>query len=234
MVLICLCCVWAKAFSLSPAEPSPVSPFAWSSVLNAYGAPGFGVAYGTLGKDVDESHYSAFANWEYRRYRGAFVYDYGELDSLYAVSRGYLESSLVWDYFGFGAGYALSMEWNPGGDFWTRHFFDVRALARFRSLLLAVDVGGFADEGPEPSAALFWTPSSSFCVMANWKQDYTVFGYSLCFSYVCVESRFRAPGFAVSLGASLNLDGWNLGGSRLMGGEDLDWNALWLVKTLKK
>lgn len=207
---------------------------AFSPAVQAYENPGFGVAYWNVGEGVSENHYMAFGNWEYKAYRGAFRYSYGELDSIYCESRANLEGAFLWKYFGFGGGYGFSMEWVPGDAFWTRHFYDVGLLAHYENLTFGFSLMGFTDETPEPLATLYWRPSSGLRLLVQGNRQYVNTGYELCFSHLCLESAFRTPSFAVFFGGSVSFGGWNAGGKHLFGGEDLDQNVFWLHKSIQK
>ena len=225
---------WFAFLCMNSLALAQVPSLLFSPAVAAYEDAGFGAAYWVSGNGVDESHYAAFANWEYRAYRGAFYYSYGELDSIYRESFGTLEAGLVWKHFGVGGGYGLAMEWIPGDAFWARHRYDVGALGHFRSLTLGISLSGFSEEPPRAVAAFYWHPSPGLRFFVQGFRHEAVTGYELCFAHLCVESAFRAPGFAFALGASVVLGEWNMGGNHWFGGEDLDWNAFWVRRRLKK
>ena len=226
---IALCAVALVASAYAADVPFFFSP---STVI--YADPGFGVAFRTAGEGVDEAHYHAYGKWEYARYHGAFAYEYAELDSVYRLSRWSLPAALLWTYFGVRGGYGVSVEWIPSDAFWTRHRYEAGLLARYGSIALDLGVDGFTDSSPRFLGSLFWSPSGGFRIYGSVEPHYATVGYSLAFSHLRVDFAGRFPGFAVSLGVNFGWRGWNVGGNRQFGGDDLDWSTFWINKSLKK
>jgi len=198
--------------------------------------PGFGAVYGGAGNGVDAQKVLAFGNWEYGLYHGNMEYIYRSLDSLYRQSYFEWGTQFVWKYLGLGAAYGLSMEWIPGQSFWTRHRYRGGLVGRLpvEKIQAGMWMDGFVYEEPSWIGALMWEPSQGMTLFGEFSPSYALLGYSLCFSYVCMESNFRAPGFAVEIAVFLRGWGWKLGGGHLFGGKDLDWNEVILQKTIKK
>lgn len=209
-------------------------PFFFSPSTLVYGDPGFGAALRIAGDGVDETHYHAWGVWEYGRYRGAFAYEFAELDSIYRLSRWSLPAALLWTNFGVRGGYGVSVEWIPSDAFWTRHRYEAGLLARYGSAALDLGVEGFADSPPKFIGSLFWAPSEGFRVFGFVESSSATVGYSLAFSHLRVDFSGRFPGFAVSLGLNFGCKGWNVGGNRQFGGDDMDWNTFWITRSLKK
>lgn len=212
-------------------------PFAFSPSTLVYAGPGFGLLYRTAGEDVDEYHVHAYGEWEYGFYRGAFTYEYSELDSLYRKSEWTLPVALVGRHFGVRGAYGVSVEWIPATALWTRHGYGAGVLAYYgEDHGVGIDLGlqGYFGEVPELVGALFWSPSSGFRVFAESSLSRVMAGYSLLFSFLRVDFACRIPGYAVSVGLNFGKNGWNIGGNRLFGGDDLDWNTFWVNKNLKK
>ena len=209
-------------------------PFFFPSLSVVYADPGFGIGYRTAGDGVEESHYGAYGKGRYGRVHGAFAYEYAELDSLYRRNYWNLSSSFLWTYFGARGGYGVSVEWIPSVAFWTRHRYEAGLLARYGGVAVDFGVEGYTDDSPELVGSFFWSPSDGFRVYAGATHDGARLGYSLSFSHVRIDFAGRVPGFAVSLGLNFGWNGWNIGGNRWFGGDDLDWSAFWAIKNLKK
>lgn len=195
---------------------------------------GFGLSFWRAQKEVDENLYQAFGRWDFGFYGGGFSYRYLEMDSLYRQSFGRLNSSLLWKYGGVGAGYGLSMEWLPGQSLWSRHLYSAGALGRWREVSFGLWLEGFTDESPRWYGSLDFSPVENLRLFAESNLDYVLVGYAFSYSIFQLTSVFRTPGFAVSLGISVTLDHWSLGGSRDFSGQELGWNGIWLVKSLRK
>ena len=208
--------------------------YAWSPATSAYEGPAFGAAYWSTGNGTENHQASAYGNWDYRIYRGAFQYTFTGLDSLYRENYWNLESALVWKYAGVGGGYGVSVAWVPGEVRWSRHHYDFGVLGHFGGISATVAVAGFTDENPQLVSSAYWMPSSGFRMYGRYADGYGVLGDSLLFSHIRLDFSARIPGFAVALGVAFSLNRWDLGAFHWFGGDDLDCNAFWFSKKIKK
>ncbi len=199
-------------------------------------SPGFGTSCRWIGDGIDEMLAETYGDWEYSHYHGSLEYSYRSLDSLYRQSQFEWETQFLWKYLGVGGTYGLSMEWIPEQGMWTRHLYrgGLVGLLPEENFQLGVWLGGYGGEEVSWMGALLWEPSPGLNLFGDFSPDYAWIGYALCFTYLCLESGFRAPGFAVELAVSVNGSGWKIGGGHGFGGKDLDWNGLFLQKSIKK
>lgn len=185
-------------------------------------------------KSVDVDYHQAFGRWKIGLYQGGFSYRFVRLDSLYRQSFAELDNACLWRYGGLGIAYGVSTEWLDDGAFWNRHHYSLGALGRYRDISLKVWAEGFVGESPLWLSSIFFSPVEQLSLFAETSGKWVLLGYSLSYSFVRLESMFRGPGFAVALGVSFSLGGWNVGGSRGFSGQELGWNGLWFSRSIVK
>lgn len=184
--------------------------------------------------DMGEWSLSAAGEWGFGDFRGAFLYGYYSLDSLYRQTDVMLELSASRWFLIAGAGAGAYAEWLLGDAAWVRYRVKAGVSARAMDVTLSVWWTGFTDEHPDyPWIGTYIRPSETFTAFAytDWKA--VTVGTLLSFTWGKVETSYVFPNFGFSLGVSFGFAGYGLGIGHGSSGSIPDWNSAWLSKVLK-
>ena len=207
----------------------------WNSSPARLPATSVGVSGYMRSGDMGEWALSAAGEWKMRRFRGAFLYGYYSLDSLYRESGAMLELSASFRYLVAGLGAGGYAGWLPGDAAWVRYRFKAGMSALVSKFTLSAIWLGFADEAPElPRAAVHWKPSAIFSAFAQTDWETVTVGTLLRFAWGSISTSYAFPGFGFSLGVSVEFAGFGIGVKHGSSGLMPDWNGGWVSKMLKK
>ena len=207
----------------------------WNSTPARLPATSVGVSGYMRSGDVGEWALSAAGEWQMRCFRGAFLYSFYALDSLYRESGAMLELSVSRWFLVAGVGAGAYADWLPGDAAWVRYRFKAGLSALVSRLTLSMAWFGFTDEFPDyPRAAIHWTPSATFSAFAQTDWESVAVGTLLRFAWGSVETSYVFPGFAFSFGISVEIAGFGIGAKHGSLGSMPDWNGVWVSKKLKK
>ena len=185
--------------------------------------------------DMEEWALSAAGEWDMRYLRGAFVYSYSALDSLYRQTGAMLEFSFSCWFLMAGTGAGAYAEWLPGDAAWVRYRLTAGLSAQARGFTLSVCWLGFTDEPADlPWAGLYWEPSGTFAGFMHTDWRSVDVGTLLRFRWGGVETSYRFPGFGFAIGVHFGVNGYAAGMNHGSTGSMPDWNSAWFAKTLKK
>lgn len=222
-------------------------PFASGAGLASEGLPGWdssparmaNTAVGVSGYlrsgDSDEWVLSAAGEWGGERFRGAFLYSYYALDTLFRQSAASLEGAFRWRRLVAGTGFGAVAEWIPGDGAWIRYRLKAGLSLHVGDFLISARWASFTDDlCGKPWVGAVWNASDVFSAYLETGFETFIVGSRLAFRWGSIETSYEFPGFALWFGVSLGLDGFNLGlrhGAR----EGIPaWNGVWLSKSFKK
>ena len=207
----------------------------WSSTPARKVRTSVGISGYARSGDMEEWALSAAGEWDMRYLRGAFLYSYCALDSLYRQTGAMLELSFSRCFLIAGAGAGAYAEWVPGDAAWVRYRLKAGASAQISKITLSVWWLGFTDEFPEfPWAGAYWEGSGTFTAFVHTDWHSVDVGTLLHFRWGTVETSYRFPGFGFAFGVSFGFYGYSIGITHGSTGSIPDWNSVWFAKTLKK
>ena len=185
--------------------------------------------------DMEEWALSAAGEWDMRYLRGAFLYNYGALDSVYRQTDAMLELSFSRWFLIAGVGAGAYAEWVPGDAAWLRYRLKAGVSTQFSKITLSVWWIGYTDEPPElPWAGAYWEPSGTFTAFVHTDWHAVDIGTLLHFKWGTVQTSYRFPGFGFTFGVSFCFYDFGAGIVHGSTGSMPDWNSAWFAKTLKK
>lgn len=206
----------------------------WNSTPARKANTSVGVSGFMRSGDIGEWALSAAGEWGFGSFRGAFLYGYYALDSLYRQTGAMLECSFSRWFLIAGAGAGAYAEWLPLDAAWVRYRLKAGLSAQLSKFTLSVFWLGFTDESPEPPwAGLYWEPSETFVAFAQTDWQTVDMGTLLRFKWGSVETSYRFPGFGFAFGVSFGVKGYGIGVNHGASGAMPDWNGAWAMKTLK-
>ena len=206
----------------------------WNSTPARLPGTSVGVSGFMRSGDMGEWSLSAAGEWGPGDFRGAFLYGYYALDSLYRQTGAMLEFSATRWFVTAGAGAGAYAEWLTGDAVWVRYRLKAGVSARASWVTLSVWWTGFTDEHPDyPWIGAYIRPSETFNAFAYTDWNAVTVGTLLNFAWGTVETSYVFPSFGFSLGISFGLAGYGLGINHGSSGSIPDWNSAWVRKVLK-
>lgn len=240
-----VCILLGMLFAYGFAYEAPV-PFGFDVGVEPEGIPGWnsnparsaGTAVGISGfsrsHGMDEWALSVAGEWGKGCFRGAFLYSYYALDSVFRQSSTMLEGAYSHEWFVAGVGFGPVAEWVPGDASWLRYRVKAGISFLFRGLALSAWYHAFTDEISESVwTGLFWKASGTLSAYIATEFESIVAGSRLSFRWGSLETAYAFPGFSLWAGVSVGFGGYALGMKYGSGGILPAWSGVWVTKTLK-
>lgn len=206
----------------------------WNSTPARKANTAVGVSGFIRSDDIGEWSLSAAGEWGSGWFRGAFLYGYYSLDSLYRQTGAMLEFSASRGFIIAGVGAGAYAEWLTGDAAWVRYRLKAGTSANISKITLSVWWAGYTDERPDfPWVGAYMKPSETFTAFAYTDWVSVTVGTLLHFSWGTLETSYAFPGFGFSLGISFGFAGYGLGVNHGSVGSIPDWNSAWASKVLK-
>jgi len=207
----------------------------WNSTPARTANTSVGVSGYTRSLDSREWALSVAGEWGSPSYRGAFLYSYYALDSLFRQSAATLEGSFARGAFVAGLGLGFIAEWVPEGASWVYFRFKAGVSARLSGFVLSARWAALADCLREkPQIGVLWESSSSFSAYVETGFESVTVGSRLLFAWGSIETAYVFPDFSLRFGVSVGLGGIRVGVEHGTAGDVPAWNGAWLAKTFKK
>ena len=207
----------------------------WESTPARVASTAVGVSGYLRSGDLQEGVLSAAGEWGSRSFRGAFLYSYYALDSLFRQSAASLEGAYVRGILVAGVGFGAVAEWVPEDGAWMRYRFKTGLSLRAGDFVFSARWASFTDDVRwKPKVGVVWEASDVFSAYVETGFESFIAGSRLDFSWGSLETSYEFPGFALWFGVSLGFDGYGIGVVHGACGTLPAWNGVWVSKSFKK
>lgn len=178
---------------------------------------------------------SAAGEWGGPSFRGAFLYSYYALDSLFRQSAAFLDAAYSYGSFVGGVGIGAVAQWIPEDAGWVRYRLKTGLALCVGEFAFSAQWSGFLDEFRDrPRVGVLWDASTTFTAYVETGFESVVVGSRLDFAWGSVESSYVFPGFALWFGVSFGFGGYRIGVEHGADGILPAWNGVWVSKNFKK